>query len=87
MANFNPRAPCGARRIGSSINRRLLGFQSARPVRGATTLTVDGLLTAAEFQSARPVRGATRMETLSAWASCYFNPRAPCGARLYTAVK
>ena len=35
-AGFNPRAPCGARRCSSYGNRIATGFQSTRPVRGAT---------------------------------------------------
>ena len=34
---FNPRAPCGARRFVVSVLLLLTVFQSARPVRGATT--------------------------------------------------
>ena len=33
---FNPRAPCGARRACKSREMTLCGFQSTRPVRGAT---------------------------------------------------
>ena len=33
------------------------------------------------FQSTRPLRGATCLVTPSSSAICYFNPRAPCGAR------
>ena len=64
---FNPRAPCGAR------PRRLIRptprptFQSTRPVRGATVVSVAASGTAPVFQSTRPVRGATP----SAW-------RRPC---------
>ena len=56
--NFNPRAPCGARLFLLGIQSSCKLFQSARPVRGATTNFAlqggDGT-----FQSARPVRGAT----------------------------
>ena len=33
---FNPRAPCGARRVKGYSHAELLTFQSTRPVRGAT---------------------------------------------------
>ena len=36
MDNFNPRAPCGARRRGDRQHGRGHGFQSTRPVWGAT---------------------------------------------------
>ena len=35
-----------------------------------------------EFQSTRPVRGATLYGREAARDTTYFNPRAPCGARL-----
>ena len=34
------------------------------------------------FQSTRPMRGATNEQWGCKWISHYFNPRAPCGARL-----
>ena len=55
---FNPRAPCGARRVYQLQCHQLSGFQSTRPVRGATERTADGGTDRA-FQSTRPVRGAT----------------------------
>ena len=36
-----------------------------------------------EFQSTRPMRGATSSRRSTAWRISYFNPRAPCGARLH----
>ena len=35
---FNPRAPCGARRMGTYLSTSSDGFQSTRPMRGATCL-------------------------------------------------
>ena len=35
-AGFNPRAPCGARRVSMRVHLRLKVFQSTRPMRGAT---------------------------------------------------
>ena len=35
------------------------------------------------FQSTRPVRGATPAEVYCTFSYMDFNPRAPCGARLY----
>ena len=37
LHGFNPRAPCGARLLASSIAMGITGFQSTRPMRGATT--------------------------------------------------
>ena len=57
-----------------------MGFQSTRPLRGATSGIILDYVTI-EFQSTRPLRGATSVRfCLSAFAF-YFNPRAPCGAR------
>ena len=36
--HFNPRAPCGARRMLIKVGLYIVQFQSARPVRGATCL-------------------------------------------------
>ena len=56
---FNPRAPCGARRLQPRLDRKMARFQSTRPVWGAT-VTILGLgLRARLFQSTRPVWGAT----------------------------
>ena len=55
-------------------------FQSTCPMRG-TTKTAWAILCSFQFQSTCPMRGTT-------WRVClyadilYFNPRAPCGARL-----
>ena len=124
---FNPRAPCGARRTarrailavrGFQSTRPVWGatrrsstagasslFQSTRPVWGATFLRSIGAKRCTKFQSTRPVWGATGGDqlfdlcgTISIHAPrvgrdairprCrskmpYFNPRAPCGARLH----
>ena len=56
MTNFNPRAPCGAR---LSIMPRLflaLGFQSTRPLRGATAATESGGM-ATNIPSHAPLAG------------------------------
>ena len=58
------------------------GFQSTRPVWGATCLSQGLCLSPWRFQSTRPVWGATLYTTFNFIASKYFNPRAPCGARL-----
>ena len=56
---FNPRAPCGARRFFRDKFRIGSGFQSTRPMRGATQRlapAASGII----FQSTRPMRGATQ---------------------------
>ena len=60
--NFNPRAPCGARRSLSVIIKPSKGFQSTRPVWGATVSTQADISRANLFQSTRPVWGATTVQ-------------------------
>ncbi len=84
---FNPRAPCGARPLVASISRLMLSFQSTRPVRGATRTGCPRPCGGCWFQSTRPVRGATPGRPVGSPRPACFNPRAPCGARLYSAWK
>ena len=56
--DFNPRAPCGARRFGYTPKSRQSIFQSTRPVWGATPVLI-GTKQGEGFQSTRPVWGAT----------------------------
>ena len=56
--NFNPRAPCGARRHPWSCSRSLRAFQPTRPLRGATNMLFL-LFSVMRFQPTRPLRGAT----------------------------
>ena len=79
--DFNPRAPCGARRpccTGCSHPPRI---SIHAPRVGRDDVTAGLKQAAATFQSTRPVWGATiPLRTLQGWIS-NFNPRAPCGAR------
>ena len=58
--HFNPRAPCGARPGTVRAGRSTDGFQSTRPVRGATAAGWRAPVMSDLFQSTRPVRGATQ---------------------------
>ena len=94
--NFNPRAPCGARRanhhpsayIRLDFNPRarqnqvatVEPFQSTRPLWGATPERGNTIGQNA-FQSTRPLWGATLPEYAESGLHRDFNPRAPCGAR------
>ena len=78
--NFNPRAPCGARRLESVFRLSLIIFQPTRPLRGATAgagCTRPGN----RISTHAPLAGRDRSSWWSCVARCYFNPRAPCGAR------
>ena len=103
LINFNPRAPCGARPADIVARCGLVVFQPTRPLRGATRFQEQSNRRE-EFQPTRPLRGATwrseekaavfvisthaplagrdLLPTTLAPSSSYFNPRAPCGARL-----
>ena len=59
VEGFNPRAPCGARLGLRRYGACLRGFQSTRPVWGATLTGLYFDLTYSLFQSTRPVWGAT----------------------------
>ena len=78
---FNPRAPCGARPLRMGVKKISPIFQSTRPMRGATVQLTRAIL-AMQFQSTRPMRGATYTQYNNSRFYKYFNPRAPCGARL-----
>ncbi|EFT83506.1 hypothetical protein HMPREF0620_0511 [Parascardovia denticolens DSM 10105 = JCM 12538] len=61
--HFNPRSPCGERRISPClmpVNRR---FQSTLPLRGATIVD-SGHSSSSSFQSTLPLRGATHQYQL-----------------------
>ena len=60
-----------------------LGFQSTHPLRGATLTSPYSFLTCSTFQSTHPLRGATADAPRVAALIRNFNPRTPCGVRLY----
>ena len=81
-SDFNPRAPCGARRPSSPATAAVIRtFQPTRPLRGATVYGVRWLALEHAFQPTRPLRGATEIIGGDVHGRRNFNPRAPCGAR------
>ena len=82
-SHFNPRAPCGARPavLPPSVKSVLISIHAPRVGRdcryGRQTVR------RAIFQSTRPVWGATLAFVFYPSEIPYFNPRAPCGARLF----
>ena len=78
--NFNPRAPCGAR--PHVVNSTVLGsgFQSTRPVWGAT-FKREGCVTCAMISIHAPRVGRDCGHPLLRLLVDNFNPRAPRGAR------
>ena len=78
---FNPRAPCGARLRACSWIRLPQGFQSTRPMRGATlTSPVSG--STSVFQSTRPMRGATHQHIDSSLFDVFQSTRPMRGATI-----
>ena len=60
------------------------GFQSTLPMRGATRHR-QILYIRHQFQSTLPMRGATIEKEAADQGVFHFNPRSPCGERLYGA--
>ena len=79
---FNPRAPCGARRLARSVASiaLIISIHAPRVGRDAADLGLHQCLR--QFQSTRPVWGATHGDFHNQNKAVHFNPRAPCGARL-----
>ena len=81
-ANFNPRHPCGWRPTDTVNTVSAGGFQSTPPMRVATgRLECFGYQLL--FQSTPPMRVATTLVYTSSIFIKYFNPRHPCGWRLF----
>ena len=78
--HFNPRAPRGARRYSVSTASEPSLFQSTRPSRGATNVTLFAPCATIYFNPRAP-RGARPTSTGSGKQRADFNPRAPRGAR------
>ena len=83
--SFNPRAPCGARRVATSVCDVSMLFQSTRPVWGATRSYLRLLLPILVSIHAPRVGRDNFVSSSSPVFSC-FNPRAPCGARRFVVV-
>ena len=80
-ASFNPRAPCGARRLTATRQGRKPSFQSTRPMRGATpSLSSFGVPPHVSIHA--PHAGRDVRLSAGGTGERGFNPRAPCGARL-----
>ena len=83
--NFNPRAPCGARPARHPERPRLRRFQSTRPVWGATASVKDVARRSWISIHAPRVGRDARTFGPAIESTIHFNPRAPCGARLFVA--
>jgi len=83
--NFNPRAPCGARLPPLAAPPCYTGFQSTRPLRGATFPPIAAQV-ASGISIHAPLAGRDGGGVRQSFYSNDFNPRAPCGARHCFAV-
>ena len=80
-AHFNPRSPCGERRLQPERAHRHQGHFNPRSPCGERQGFASHSISFSIFQSTLPVRGATRTHS-RAMSGRYFNPRSPCGERL-----
>ena len=78
--NFNPRSPCGERRLTAQEMAAKDAFQSTLPVWGATKCR-QSRSRETRFQSTLPVWGATSDLCAFLPTQYNFNPRSPCGER------
>ena len=78
---FNPRAPCGAR-LGYVVVGAVTWISTHAPLAGRDP-SGSARRRSGAFQPTRPLRGATSLIPEVLRIAFYFNPRAPCGARLF----
>ena len=80
-ANFNPRAPYGARLQAVAHHGQLFDISIHAPHTGRDRCLAYNEGQCSEFQSTRPIRGATEDSIGDRKGILDFNPRAPYGAR------
>ena len=80
--NFNPRPPCGGRRLLVAADIRAGGISIHGPRVGADVVRQSVDARQLVFQSTAPVWGPTVSTTAIIAHRGYFNPRPPCGGRL-----
>jgi len=81
VRRFNPRPPCGERRIVTydAVDSGQVSIHAPRA--GSDAAGCWPVLSRPGFQSTPPVRGATPRPRSAAAAPTCFNPRPPCGER------
>ena len=79
---FNPRTPCGVRRPPPQAASTSTPFQSTHSLRSATHPLGDELTRCAVSIHAL-LAECDKMTSSPGLASCSFNPRTPCGVRLW----
>ena len=83
--DFNPRSPCGERRLRVIQLPRGSRFQSTLPVRGATQMSTE-IPSTTTISIHAPRAGSDKSRVGSLPTAQHFNPRSPCGERLKAAV-
>ena len=81
-AYFNPRTPCGVRRLPgeSYTTRNIISIHA--PLAGCDGDRSTPIMRPDAFQSTHPLRGATKARAERETKIQDFNPRTPCGVRL-----
>ena len=77
---FNPRSPCGERRLAATRPPTPKRFQSTFPLRGATSHSTHRHRPPA-ISIHVPLAGSDVSRSRMAVRCRYFNPRSPCGER------
>ncbi len=80
--DFNPRAPCGARRQRRRRSTIRSHFNPRAPC-GARPFPSCSFMISSKISIHAPLVGRDRRTSPNGENHRYFNPRAPCGARLY----
>ena len=78
--NFNPRAPYGARLTASTADSSRTPFQSTRPIRGATWVTLSGLSPGLHFNPRAPYGARLQTDGESYWKDKFQSTRPIRGA-------
>ena len=78
---FNPRTPCGVRRVDSSHPLYNLTISIHAPHAGCDKRPVVRLFKVSDFNPRTPC-GVRRSHPSCQLSLAYFNPRTPCGVRL-----
>ena len=79
--DFNPRSPCGERPVRYCSPSGLSRFQSALPLRGATTLECFWPSVSQLISIRAPLAGSDSSFLSICRLRRHFNPRSPCGER------
>ena len=75
-------APLAGRDLTSLFAPDIVSISTHAPLAGRDEIKQLGYKPRRTFQPTRPLRGATRATEALRMCELYFNPRAPCGARL-----